>query len=908
MSTSQQNNRAGSGGERRPTTKRRRRKKRSLGATIVMRFFQALGTLFLVGIVTGCFLACYATVYIQTVVIPESGLDLSKYTLNESSVIYYTDPETGEDKELITLSGTEDRKWVNYDEIPKHLINAAVAIEDERFWTHQGVDWKRTAVAILYMFTGKDIQGGSTITQQLIKNLTEENEVTVKRKIGEIFNALEFEKNYEKEDIITWYLNKIYLGQKKYGVATAAHYYFGKDLSEITLAEAASIIAITNNPSIYSPASTVVVETSKGEKWSGMQWNKYRQELILAKMLENEYITQAEYEEAVAQELEFAFDDDNKSSITSIFPWYVEAVIDEVLEHLIEMYGISKETAYDIVYSGGLAIYTPYDPNVQNCVDEIYKDTENLDYISNRGEQMQSAITIIDNSNGYVVAMAGKIGEKAGNRELNNATNSPRQPGSSLKPLSAYSPAIEMGLITPGTIVDDSPYMILNELPWPINSSLKYRGLVTIETAVQRSLNTIATKLVAEYVTPDVSYQFLTERYGLTTLVERMEVGGQIKSDIDVAPLAMGGLTRGVTTYEMAAAFATFPRRGAYTDPTTVLRVETKAGEVIWDNEPETEYVIKESTAYYMNKLLANAAAHGTGTGALVDGQIIAGKTGTTSQNFDRWFAGYTSYYTGVVWTGYPTNTSMEEVTGNPASKLWKKVMTLVHEDLEQKEFFAMDNVVPVSICLDCGGIATEACVNDIRNILGDSTGKIVSRVQTMDFLAGDEPTNFCTCHVPVTICTADPILDETGLFTGGYHFAGDNCPAESRRRVYIVERTRTEAEASAVTQDMAFLTYYYETMMIPDCTVHNVYVPPVEEIPGELPSDPGTTDTPDDPLDFDWSTFDPFDISTWPFDPYSDPSTWPFDPFDSTTWPEPDDWGDTPPEDEYLPVSNRFS
>ena len=884
MSTSQNNERKSAANRSRKS--RRPRKKRSLVATLFVRFGQLLGSLVLIGIVTGCFVLCYATIYVQTVIIPEAGLDLSQYAMNESSIICYIDRVTGQPVEMATLSGSEDREWIDYEDIPKYFIDAAVAIEDKDFWTHQGVDWSRTAAAVLYMFTGQDIQGGSTITQQLIKNLTEEDDVTVKRKIGEIFNALEFEKNYEKTDIITWYLNKIYLGQGKYGIVTAAKYYFGKEVSEITLAEAASLIAITNNPSIYSPASTVMIKSRNGEEWRGKEWNKYRQEIILSQMLKYGCIDREQYEEAVAQELVFVFDN-GETKTDHVFSWYVEAVIDEVREYLMENFHVSSSLAYDIIYGGGLIIYTPFDPDVQAAVDQVYNDTANLPYISSDGQQMQSAITIVDNSTGYVVALAGAIGEKTGNLMQNIATQRPRQPGSSIKPLSAYSPAVEMGLITPGSIVDDAPILILDKLGmqmsysdamatedpfslWPRNDDRVYRGLTTVMTGITKSLNTIASRLVSEYVTVDASYQFLKDRYGITTLVDGLVVNGQVKTDKTVASLALGGLTKGVTTFEMAAAYATFPRGGAYTEPTTVLRVETKAGELVWDNEPEAEFVIKESTAYYMNTLLTNAANKGTGTGALVDGQIVAGKTGTTSENYDRWFAGYTPYYTGVVWTGYPINAKITGTTGNPASALWKKVMTIVHEGLEEKPFFEPENTVTANICLDCGQLATDACAADVRTVLVDGS----FRVDTFTYFKGDEPTSYCTCHVPVTICTADPILDETGKAVGAWHLATDGCPVEKTVTVYLVNFNRSEIGAMATVKDAVYLSAYYEALGYPSCTVHGK-------------SETQTPDHNENWLEnFDWSNFKPSDPTTWPFDPNSPQDSWPFDPYDPTTWP----------------------
>ena len=863
MSTSDQNiQRTNENGAapRRSAGPRRKRRKRSTGATVAVRFFQVLGTLLLIMIVTGCFVACYAVFYINTVIIPSAGLDLSKYTLNESSVIYYTDAETGQAVELTTLSGTENREWIDYEDIPEYFINAAVAIEDKRFFTHKGVDWGRTVKGILCMFTGQDIQGGSTITQQLIKNLTGQDEVTVKRKIGEIFNALEFEKDHEKDEIITWYLNKINLGKGNYGIVTAAKYYFGKEVSEITLAEAASIIAITNNPSIYGPASNVIVETSTGEEWTSKQWNKYRQELILDAMLEQEMISQEEHDEAVAQELNFVFDDE-EAAVSSVFSWYVEQVISEVRDYLVEEQHMDSELAFDIIYGGGLAIYTAYDPDVQAAVDAVYSDTANLDYTSSDGQQMQSAITVVDNETGYVVALAGKIGEKTGNRQMNYASGSTRQPGSSIKPLASYSPAIEFGLITPATIIDDSPYQELDGSAWPRNDNGRYKGLTSVLAGITSSTNTIATKILADYVTPEASFQFLTERYGLTTLVDSVEINGKVKTDIGVAALAMGGLTYGVNTYEMAAAYATFPRAGAYTEPTVVLKVETKDGELIWDNTPETDYVIKESTAWYMNTLLKSAVT-GTGNAARFNGMTIAGKTGTTTDNYDRWFAGYTPYYTAVVWTGYPTPAKMR-TSVNPAAALWKQVMSRVHEDLENRDFFSLGDTESVAICLDCGMRADENCQNDIRTVLEGT-----SRVQTFTFAKGDAPTAYCTCHVPVTICKDDPILNTDGTPTGAYRLATEFCPEESVLQVCIVSYERTEVGSSVWVEDKPYMMSFYEGLESPDCTVHTTYQ--------------GGHDW----SDFDWDSFNPYDLSTWPFDPYSDPSTWPFDPYDSSTWP----------------------
>ena len=884
----------GEGGERARTPRTShnapRRRRRSAGVRVAATVGKVLGTLLLIMIVTGCFLACYGVVYLNTVIIPNASPNLN-LNLNESSTIYYIDQETQEAVELATCYGSENRVILEYKEIPDVFIKAAVAIEDKRFYQHKGVDWVRTAAAVFYMFTGQDIQGGSTITQQVIKNYSGDNEVTVKRKITEIFKALELEKEYSKDDIITMYLNYIYLGSRQYGIATASEYYFGKDVSEITLAEAASIIAITNNPSIYGPNSTVVMENSDGELWDAKQWNKYRQELILNAMLEQGMITQEEHDEAVAQELVFTMgqtqstEEEQTTTATNINSWYVDEVIAEVVNYYQETYGLNTEAANQMVYGGGLKIYTPFDPDVQEAVDEIYTNRENLDYTSSDGQQMQSGITVVDNETGYVVAMAGAIGEKTGNRLWNFATDSVRQPGSSIKPLAAYSPAIEMGLVTPYTVIDDSPYQILDGTAWPRNDNREYHGLTTVLNGITHSTNTIAVKLVGDYVTPEASFQFLQERYGITTLVDDVEVNGRVMTDKALAPLALGGLTNGLSPYEMTAAYATFPRNGAYTEPTVVLRVETNDGELVWDNTPETTYPIKESTAYYMNVLL-DAASRGTGNAARnqMGGRTMAGKTGTTTDNYDRWFAGYTPYYTAVVWTGYETPAYIR-ASINPAAKLWGQVMFRIYEklELEDRSFTSDVSLTSVSICLDCGLRATDACANDIRG----------NRTMTASFVEGTQPTAYCTCHVPITVCTEDPILNWQGeVVANAYHYATEYCPEESVREVYIVDYTRDEAASSVMVDDIYYMKYFYDGLTEPYCSVHTEATvdpenpegtdpnqPPEETLPGEDPGNPDSGN--DDPA------------ATPSADPSAEPSTQPSE--------QP---SETPPSDvEFIPA-----
>lgn len=874
----------------RPNRKRKQRKRRPFVLTALIRLFQTIGTLILVGVLTGSIVCCYAAIYVKTVVMPDAQLDMSAYTMDENTVIYYYD-DSGRPVELATLSGAENREWVEYENIPQDLIDAFVAIEDKRFWRHDGVDWYRTAAAVVNMFLSmQNTFGGSTITQQLVKNVTDYDDGTVTRKITEIFTALELENSYDKKDILEWYLNEIFLGNGCYGVQSASRLYFGKDVSELTLAECASLAGITNNPSLYSPygdmetprhqcknpiclvwtlSSVEVCEYCGGtefgpvEIWDNRRWNKARQQTILKAMADEEnfaedgaegaFITRGEYLAALDEVLVFSVDRTDEEELqeetvektvtTAVNPWYVDAVISEVISDLVKKFGWSARYATEMVYSGGLSIYVPYDPDVQAAVDEIYTNPDNLNYVSMTGQKMSSAITVVDNATGYVVAMAGDVGEKTINRGWNNALTT-RPPGSSIKPLTVYAPALEMGLITPASISDDNP-KLLNESAWPVNAPLGWDGLVTIQRAVIVSKNTIAVN-VLEMVTPEVAYEYATEKFGLTTLVKGRELSnGQVQTDIAIAPMAMGGLTDGVSTIELAAAYATFPRNGAYTEATTYLLIEDVNGQTLVNNQPKTKFVIKESTAYYMNAMLTEAVKTGTGWRAKISGQTVAGKTGTTSNAYDLWFAGYTPYYTAAVWSGYPINEDMGEIP-NPSVILWQKVMAILHADLEGVGFYEPDGLRQVTICSDCGKLATDLCTKDVRG----------NRTQTFTLLKADRPTQECTCHQAVTICTESPILDEEGNKTGAYYLADEHfCPESCRKEVIMVDYSRVIATEEVVVKDYYALLSIYDGLSDPFCPLHMPAEPdPAEDpllpdVPGEGDgTDPGLTEDPNDP------------------------------------------------------------
>ena len=627
-------------------------------------------TVLLVILTTTLLLACVFAFYVKTCLPEDIGVSPSDYQLSESSIIY-CETSAGEYKELATLHGSENRIWVDLEDIPDYLVKALVAIEDHRFYEHKGVDWYRTVGAMFTMLTGGDDSfGGSTITQQLIKNLTGNKEVTVQRKLIEIFQALEFEKKYDKDEIIEWYLNAVYFGEGCDGIYTAAQKYFGKEPSQLTLAESASIVGIVNLPTYYSP-------------FYSEENNKERQETVLRRMYELGYISYDEYEEAKNEQLVFTRSD-NEVADQEIYSYYVEAVIKDVTEDLMEQKGISQDTARQLLYNGGYRVYSCLDPYIQECVDNVYLDVENFPkpYRAN-DQQLQSAMVIMDPYTGEVVAMSGGVGEKTGNLVLNRATDALRAPGSSFKPLAVYAPAIELGLITPSTLVNDAPReeVEMSQNQWyPNNSDFKYRGIIDIATGVRLSLNTVAAQ-VLDKLGLDASTNFLKNKLGITSLVP---------DDYNYASLALGELTNGISVLEMAQAYCTFDNSGIFTEARTYSRVTDAAGNIVLDNQPKTHVAMKSSTATNITSLLFSAANYGTGSESIFSGQAIAGKTGTSSYNWNRWFAGYTPYYVGVVWTGFDQPEQMY-VYGNPAAQVWRRVMQQVHAGLEYKSFPAAD-------------------------------------------------------------------------------------------------------------------------------------------------------------------------------------------------------------------------
>lgn len=640
---------------------------------------RVIGTILLILVVAGLLFLCIFAAYVKNSIIPSSELKLDEVTLNQSSTILYEDYE-GNWQELSTLSGSENRVWVDYDRIPKYMEQAVVAIEDKRFYKHNGVDWYRTAGAAVNLFVPfRSTFGGSTVTQQLIKNITKQDDITVQRKLLEIFQALELEKAYEKSEIMEYYLNVVYFGQGCYGIQTAAETYFGKDVSDLTLAEAASIAGITNLPGYYDP-------------FVYPEHNKKRQEDILWAMYEQGYITKQEYKDAVSEDLNFVHSA-NEPYVQNIYSYYEEVVIDDVINDLVEQKGITEDAARLLVYNGGYQIYSCIDVAMQETVDSIYENYEKLPHATrNTGKDLQSGIVIMDQTTGEIKALSGGCGEKNINFGLNRATKTTRPTGSSIKGIGIYGPAVEYGLITPSTLVYDgnASQITLSHAPrgwYPKNDSGGNSGLMTINQALTSSVNTVSAQIL-DKLTPQASYDFLKNRLGIKSL---------IPDDCAFAPLALGQQTNGITVREMCAAYAALANDGVFIYPRTYTKVLDANGNVVLDNSPRTQNAFSAETAHIMTYMLHNAATYGTGSGSRLSNMPTAGKTGTSTNSEDRWFCGYTPYYTAAVWTGFDMPEYMP-FSGNPAVTIWHDVMALIHAGYEPKDFVMDQGGAPTGI------------------------------------------------------------------------------------------------------------------------------------------------------------------------------------------------------------------
>lgn len=629
---------------------------------------------------------------------PVINLESAKNNQNQTSFLYANDSD-GKQIELLRLHGTENRIWVDLDEIPQNMRDAFIALEDKRFEDHKGVDWKRTiGVMIVPSYKG---QGGSTITQQLVKNITGNNEVTFVRKYNEILTALNLEKNYDKDEILEAYLNTLYLGQGCYGVETAAETYFGKEVGELNYAECAVIAAITQKPYSLDPIKNP-------------EANRKRQIYCLDEMLLQGKITQDEYNEAVNYDLVFTTDDDyvpsaaeierkkNRNEATNnneVHSFYVDFVISDVIDNLQKELGCSYKEASNMIYGGGLKIYTAVDLDVQKKLENVYVNKTNwLD------KTAQSSMTIMD-YNGRVVAIVGQAGEKEGNRVLNRAADSPRPPGSTIKPLSSYAPAIELDEITWSTYVRDSAITLKGD-KWPKNYSGDYGSgsNTTVQIALAKSLNTVPARICVNMLGTETAYDYVKNKFHISTAVDG--------EDNNPAPLVVGSMNVGITSLEMTAAYAAFGNGGYYYEPYSFYYVENSVGEVILDNRnAKGEQIISAETADIMRHMMetVTTASYGTGYSYKVKGFDNYAKTGTTDNNYDKWMVGGTPYYVAATWYGYDIPKTIN-TSGNPAGTIYKTVMDKVHSEFADKEFEDTSGAIKRYYCTTTGKLASSSC------------------------------------------------------------------------------------------------------------------------------------------------------------------------------------------------------
>lgn len=629
---------------------------------------------------------------------PVINLETAKNNQNQTSFLYAENSD-GKQIEYLRLHGTENRIWVDKEKIPKQMRDCFIAIEDKRFEKHHGVDWIRT-VGVMIKPSAQG-QGGSTITQQLVKNITGNNEVTFVRKYNEIVTALNLEHHYSKEQILEAYMNTVYLGQGCYGVETAAETYFGKDVSELNYAECAIIAGITKAPytldPIYYPDA-----------------NRSRQEDVLYALLDQGKITKAQYDEALSYDFILTTDDDYVPSEAELKrqkekeeaqgdskfnSFYVDFVIEQVIDDLQKEMGCSYREATSMIYGGGLKIYTAVDLDVQKKLEEVYVNKTNwLD------RSAQSAMTIMD-YNGRVVAICGQAGEKEGNRVLNRACDSPRSPGSTIKPLSAYAPAIESGDITWGTYIMDYAIRYQGTLrPKNYSGSYGSGSNVSVQVALAESLNTVPARIIYNMLGIDNSYDWVKNKFHISTLIDG--------KDNNLSPLSVGSMTYGITSLELTAAYASFGNGGYYYEPYSYYYIENSQGKVILDNRnPKGEQVMSTDTADVMRHLLetVTTSTYGTGYNYKTRGFDNYAKTGTTDDNYDKWMVGGTPYYVGAVWYGYDTPKTIY-TSGNPAGTIYKTVMDKVHEDLADKEFEDTGNAVRRYYCTYTGKLASSSC------------------------------------------------------------------------------------------------------------------------------------------------------------------------------------------------------
>ncbi len=622
------------------------------------------------------------------------GNDLNTFDMKLSSSIYVKGKD-GDYEEYEQFKSTENRVWVDIEDVPQDMKDAFVAIEDERFYRHNGVDLKRTMGAVFNVFVrGDSSYGGSTITQQLVKNLTKDNERTNARKVREITRAVILESKFSKDQILELYMNSIYLSQGVHGIQAASYVYFGKPVDELNLAECAAIAGITQYPSTYDP----IVNPEN---------NRKKRITVLQKMYELEYISKEEYDKAINEELSFKkkYEADDEKSGMDTQSYFADHIFEQAKKDIMKEYGYTEQYTENLLYNGGLKIYSTMDPEIQTTAEKYYEDESKFPKVS--GDNiLQSAIIVTEPKTGHLKAIVGGRGEKEEARVLNRATQSKRQPGSTIKPIAVYAPALEENIINLSSYIDNSPIKIGDWAPHNANGS--FSGPVPVQTAVTWSYNMPAIRTLQE-LTLEKSYDYLRNKLHMTSIVDKVTKHGKVYSDKNLSSLALGGLTNGVTPLEMSTAYSSLANGGMYIEPVSYTRICDRNGNVLIEKKPAKNRAFSAETAFLMQELLKGVVQSGTGAGLTIPGMDTCGKTGTTDENKDKWFIGFTPYYCATVWVGFDSPRVISTGT-TLANSIWKSIMTEIHKGLDNEKFNVPSGIIRANVCGFTGKYASLGC------------------------------------------------------------------------------------------------------------------------------------------------------------------------------------------------------
>ena len=668
------------------------------------------------------------------------------------STVFYANGSDGEEylPVAIETGGSMRKLFCPIEEISPYLRKGFIAVEDKKFYEHKGIDIKRTLMAAANYIMGREkVFGASTITQQVVKNISGDNQVKVKRKLAEIIRAIHLERNYTKKEIFELYLNVIPMSENIYGVGAASRAYFGKEPNDLLPEEAAVLIGITNAPTAYNPYINPDACLRK-------------RNTVLTVMKNDGIINREEYERAINTPLNVISREDREGRIDS---WFVERVIDELVDDFSQKYDFSKSAARMTLLSGGYKVYTTMNLAVQRELEDYFEDLSN--FPSETAKGLNYAMTVTDSKTGYLVGIIGRVGKKSGNKLLSQATT-PHIPASTLKPIALYAPLIDEGRINWATVFDDVPISFINEgeeyREYPRNSPSVYEGLTTVKDAIKNSKNTIAIRL-CNIRTPKRVFSSLRDDYGFKYLIERE---GNI-SDIALAPMALGQLGRGATLLEMTEAFGTFPREGEWREAISYISLVDYTGRTVLNKEQQKRQIIKDSTAKIMNQLLMTVTEEGTARRITLSDKLnTAGKTGTSGGNKDKSFIGYTPYYTAGIWCGYDSGEKGIGSLSKSHLKTWDEVMTKIHGGILESgniQSFSTEGLYYLPYCKDSGGLYTDTCRYDPRG----------NRMEYGYFTKDNQPSQSCLTHV---LCKYDSLTKAV---------ACEGCPEENIVKIALL-------------------------------------------------------------------------------------------------------------------------